>query len=99
MSTNDYGMTTERDPGADYCLQCQGSWTEAYKRERAARESAALQWQDEPDGEGWYWIEGCANPQLLTNHNRYDDTAFLTRNMKAWLAGRRVAKIQGPSKS
>ena len=41
MSTNEYGMTTERDPGADYCLQCHGSWSEAYEREKAARQQHA----------------------------------------------------------
>mgnify|MGYP006883571147 CR=1 FL=1 len=33
--------------------------------ERLIREHLVPQWQDEPDADGWYWVEGLNGPQKI----------------------------------
>lgn len=61
-----------------------------------------LQWQDEPDGDGWYWVHGFERPFFLKRRKHRGRAWIVVTEPSVAdgpnLHGRRVAKIPGPPK-
>lgn len=58
--------------------------------------SDQLQWQDEPGGEGWYYIEGC-KPGVQFWIYQIEETGEWIAHNFGRLQGRRVAKVLEPT--